>query len=49
MLNKSFGMQKPDKNQVIYIDTMDEENTRNSIEKNVFTEFIEMIKQYINM
>ena len=46
---QKLGMQKPDKNQVVYIDTMTNGLTRNSANGNFFTEFIEMIKQFINM
>ena len=46
---QKLGMQKPDKNQVVYVDTMTNATTRNSTNSNFFTEFIEMIKQFINM
>ena len=46
---QKLGMQKPDKNQVVYIDTSTETNTRKSISKDFLNEFIEMIKQFINM
>ena len=46
---QKLGMQKPDKNQVVYVDTMTSLKSRNSLDNNFFMEFIEMIKQYINM